>query len=470
MHYSQFKKTILAGCILAASSAAQAGAFAVVTNGSNDGPGSLRDALEKQHAQTVFIVPSVAMVDLDSTLNYNGTRGLKLLGTGQTLKLDKNETLLSINQGADLFISNLKLEGKPGYFSIENRGDLNGETAGKGIFIDVRDDQTGTVNLNMRGVEVRGFANHGVHVSDCSLADDCGAGAGGGGEGSPASISVTMVNSTIADVGNGKFDADGLRVDDRGEGDISLFARNARFEHVGADGVELDEGNAGSIYADILSSTFKSNGNYCNPNLLEAYLPSEPEGEFDEGEVTVEQIPQAVTGSLDDTCFERTVSLYDDGSVEEYEIALDLDDGIDLDEADDGSIYSLMINSVIAYNLDEGVDYDEAGNGDIEAAFIKNRGFENNDDAFKLSEEDDGNVSVLVVKTEAIDNGGEGFTFEEEGDGNLDAIVVKAVASGNKKSKKDGIEAVQEDAGTGSLLLIKSDIPDGLKLEGVELK
>lgn len=470
MSSSLFNKTILAGLVAAASTGAQAGGFALVTNGMDDGQGSLRDAIENKQATTVVIAPSVGMVHLDSTLNYDSTEGLRIFGTGQTLKLDKNETLLSVNQGADLFLSNLTLEGKPGYFSIENRGDLNGETAGKGIFIDVRDDQTGTVNLTLKGVEVTGFANHGVHVSDCSLADACGAGSGGSGEGSPASISVTMLNSTIDDVGNGKFDADGLRVDDRGEGDIVFFSQNSRFSNVGADGVELDEGNDGSIYADVIATTFDANGNYCDPNLLKAYLPAEPEGEFEEGEVTEDQIPPAVSGSLDDICFERSVDLYDDGSVEEYEIALDLDDGIDLDEAGDGSIYSFMVKSVITGNLDEGVDYDEEGEGDIEAAFIKNLGKNNNDDAFKLSEEDGGDVSVFVVNTKAIDNGGEGFTFEEADAGNLDALVIKTVASGNKKSKKDGIEAVQEDEGEGTLRLINSDIPDGLKLEGVELK
>ena len=323
------------------------------------------------------------------------------------------------------------------------------------------------MNVSLRDVQVVGFANHGVHISDCDLADDCGAGAGGGGNGSPASVYVSMVNSTVADVGNGKFDADGLRVDDRGEGDIVFFSRNSVFTNVGADGVELDEGDNGSIYTDFIKTEFTYNGNYCDPSLMESFLPSEPEGEFDEGAVTPGQIPSAVTGSLDYTCIERVVDLYDDGTVEAYEFALDLDDGIDLDEAGEGGIYSLMIKSTIKFNLDEGVDYDEEGPGGIEAGFVKNLAEDNNDDAFKLSEEDEGDVGVFVKRTKALNNGGEGFTFEEEGDGNLDAVVILTTASGNKKSNKDGIEAVQGDAGEGTLQLIKSDIPDGLKLEGV---
>ena len=55
------------------------------------------------------------MINLESTLNYDPKKRLRLLGSGQTLKLDKNETLLSVNNGANLFVSDLTLEGKPGF-------------------------------------------------------------------------------------------------------------------------------------------------------------------------------------------------------------------------------------------------------------------------------------------------------------------------------------------------------------------
>ena len=61
-------------------------------------------------------------------------------------------------------VSKLDFAG-PGGFSIRERGDLSG-TGGKGIFVDVRGDQTGTVNLALNSVSVSGFAYHGIHVSD----------------------------------------------------------------------------------------------------------------------------------------------------------------------------------------------------------------------------------------------------------------------------------------------------------------
>lgn len=457
------KKAILSAAIMGASLNANAAGFSTVINGNDEGKGSLRYALETEKANVVYILPSVDVINLESTLNYDETKGLRLIGSGQTLLLTQNETLLSINEGADLQVSNLRLEGKPGAYDVSNRGDLNGEVAGKGIFVDVRDDQTGTVNLTLRNVAVEGFANHGVHVSDCSLSDSCGSGSGGGGEGSPASVSVSMINSSIIDVGNGKFDADGLRVDDRGEGDIYFYARNATFTNVGADGVELDEGNDGSVYINVIGSKFTDNGAYCDPELLGSY---ESDGEFDEGEVQESEIPAIPSGTLDDTCFEREVKLHDDGSVEEYEIALDLDDGIDLDEAGEGGLYTIMIRSTITGNLDEGVDFDEEGPGSIDSAFIRSIAQNNKDDGFKLSEEDDGDVDVFVKKAKSLDNGGEGFTLEEAGEGNLDALVIRTTSTGNKKKDKDQFEAVQEDEGQGTLRVIKSDIT-GYTLEGV---
>jgi hypothetical protein len=66
------------------------------------------------------------------------------------------------------------------------------------------------------------------------------------------------------------------------------------------------------------------------------------------------RIPGPVTGSPDDGCFERAVDTYDDGSVEEYEFAIDVDDGFDIDEAGPGSMFVTVTGSVMDGNLDEG--------------------------------------------------------------------------------------------------------------------
>jgi hypothetical protein len=445
-----------------------AAGLAHVTNGNDSGEGSLREALEVKQANLVVISKSVEDIVISDTLMYSGRTPLSIIGSGQKVKLAANATILAVTQGADLTISDIDFEGQPGEYSITNRGD-QGEAAGKGIFIDVRDDQTGTVNLRLSNVSVSGVANHGIHVSDCSLADDCGGGSGGDGDGSPASISVIFNKVTIQDAGNGKFDADGLRVDDRGEGGIYFFARKSLFTDIGADGVELDEGDDGDVVADIRSTVFSNNGGYCDPTILEAYLPDPDEDEFDESEaVTEDQIPGNIAGSEDDKCFEREVDTYDSGFVEAYEFGIDLDDGIDIDEAGEGSVISTIKGSVIAGNLDEGLDYDEEDEGSIVSRIYRSHAYANRDDGFKHSEEGSGDVDGLFIRSTAYDNGGKGVVFEEEGEGDLSVTVKRSETYNNDDSDDTGIEVVQEDEGAGTLKVRNSSIADGIDLDGVE--
>jgi len=457
----------LAAALALAPAPALATGVAFVTNGDDSGPGSLRHALEDRQASLVLIAPAVSTIEIFSTVAYQAEKALTIRGSGQTVSTTQNMTLLAVTEGADLEISDLSFEG-PGGFSITNRGDL-GMDAGKGIFVDVREDQLGKVELKLRNVTVRGVANHGIHVSDCSLADDCGGGGGGGGEGSPASIAVFLQNVTVDDAGNGKFDADGLRVDDRGAGGIDFVALASTFINVGADGVELDEGNDGHVRALTIGSTFSDNGSYCDPELLEDYLPDPAEAEFDESaQVSEADIPPAVNGSPDDGCFEREVDFFDSGFVDGYEFAIDVDDGIDLDEAGNGSLAVSMIRSRIDGNLDEGVDFDEADAGGIQAKFIRSHAADNADDGFKLSEADAGSISGVAIRSTSRNNGGKGFVFEEERDGDLKVNVIRSSTSGNDDSDHTGIEVVQEDAGTGTLKVRASDIADGIDVEGVE--
>jgi hypothetical protein len=420
-----------------------------------------------KEASTVVILPAVEEIEIWSTVQYGGRAPLTLVGTGQTVRTEHDLTLLAVTEGADLRVSNLDFQG-PGGFSINNRGDLDGE-AGKGIFVDVRDDQRGRVNVMLTNVGVSGVANHGIHISDCDLADACGSGGGGGGDGSRASISVVLNGVTVDDVGNGKFDADGLRVDERGEGDIIAFIRNASFTRVGADGVELDEGDDGNVRARAFRSDFSNNGAYCDPGLLAVFLPDPDEAEFDESEeVTPGAIPPQVSGSPDDQCFEREVDLYDSGFVEAYEFGIDVDDGIDIDEAGAGSLVTSMVRSTIGDNLDEGVDFDEEDAGDARVRFVNTDAFGNADDGFKVSEAGEGAVLGAMRRATSTDNGGKGAVFEEEDEGDLFVSVVGTTTAGNDDEDDTGIEAAQEEPGTGKLRVRASDISDGIDTDGVD--
>jgi hypothetical protein len=469
----QFNYTPVAVSLLAVLSApaVHAGPAAIVTNGDDMGDGSLREALASGKSM-IKILKSVTTINIDSTLEYTGTAPLSIKGSGQTVSTANNVTLLAATQGADLTVSNLSFAG-PGGFDIYNRGDLNGP-AGKGIFVDVRDKQTGTVNLVLKNVSVSGVANHGIHVSDCDLADECGGGSGGGGKGSDASIKVVLNNVTVDDAGNGKFDADGLRVDERGEGSIEAHITGSTFINVGADGVELDEGNNGDVNAFVKFSDFTNNGGYCQPDIIAPFVPDPDEGKFDpEDEIIDADIP-SVFGSPDDSCIERSVDFYDPDPVtgieyvEEFEFAIDTDDGIDIDEAGAGSLNSRMLMSTITGNLDEGVDYDEEDSGSINAVYVDTAANDNADDGYKHSEADEGDVNARVINSSATDNGGKGFVFEEEDEGDVTVKVIATRTADNDDSDDTGIEAVQEDDGKGTLKVRNSDIADGIDTDGVD--
>jgi hypothetical protein len=398
---------------------ASAAPAAIVTNGNDSGEGSLRAALASG-ASVITISDAVSQIDIESTLVYSKTGPLRIQGSGQSIVADGDYTLLAVSNGADLSLSNLDFHGIGG-FSAESKG------SGKGILVDVPSDRTGVVNLALDNVSVHDVANHGVHVSDCSLEDDCGSGGGGGGAGSSASIHARLSSVVIEGVGYGKFDADGVRVDDRGAGDIVFEAVGSSFVDVGADGVELDEGDAGDVIVELRDSGFDGNGGYC---------------------VIVEATPE-----LDKGCF-------DDGE-------LDLDDGFDIDEAADGSIYATVVNVTLDSNLDEGLDYDEEGAGDITADLVDIHTSQNGDEGVKCSEEGAGDLAVEIRSSSSVDNGDDGIQLESEDAGRTDASVHDTLITG---SKKTGLNVSQDDdIELGTLEVRDSDLSDGAKLTNVEL-
>ena len=118
-----------------------------------------------------------------------------LVCQGQTIHAMDDFTILESTNGGDMSIHSINFRG-PGGFNIENRADLDG-VGGKGILLNVRDNQYGMVKLVLNDVKVSDVANHGIHVSDCDVGAKCGAGGGGAGGGSPASISVSLNNVSL---------------------------------------------------------------------------------------------------------------------------------------------------------------------------------------------------------------------------------------------------------------------------------
>lgn len=413
MHNNAFRNLALFGAVVFPTLVTAAPA-ALVTNGSDSGSGSLRAALESG-ATHITIDASVAQISIDSTLLYTGTAPLKINGSGQIISGDTgSEPLFEISAGADLTVSSLEFAG-PGGFSIENQG------GGKGIFVKIPASKTGTVNVSLTGVTVRDTGNHGVHISDCSTGDDCGAGQGGAGDGSDASVSVKLTDVLIDRAGFGKQDADGLRVDDRGPGDIIFSASNSEFSNVGGDGIELDEGDEGSVIIKLANVAFYDNGAYCSDDFV-----SDPI-------------------ALDPKCD-------DDGDP-------DVDDAFDIDEAGTGGIQGSASDLVIINNYDEGLDFDTEGDTgenvvDLKLTNIYAR--DNDDEAIKVSEE--GNASVYVSMN-SLDIGGD-VQVEEEDDGDLRVTINNSYIGDDLKLSEDG-------NGDGTVKLRDTYVNDDLDFEDV---
>lgn len=439
----------------------------VVSSNANSGPGSLRAALELVQgngAASRIIVDTTGAIEISETLIYAGADPLSIIGTGQTIKTDQNITLLAVTHGADLDVARLTFQG-PGGFDITAR---DPQRFGKGIFIALPENQTGTVSLSLDQVSVFGVAGHGIHVSDCDLADDCGGGGGAGG-GSAAGISLDLRDVTVQNVGNGRFDADGLRVDERGVGSIEARILSSRFVGVGADGVELDEGQQGSVVAFVANTRFEDNGIYCHPGVLRAYLPDPEEAEFEKGKRGMANIPGLMAGSPDEACVEREVDLFEDGSVKAYEVSIDVDDGFDVDEAGPGGIDVTLVNVAVTGNLDEGLDLDEEDAGSIRLRILGGDYSENGDEGIKVSEEDAGSIDATVLDASAISNGGTGLVFEEEDAGDVTIRALGITTQGNDDSDDTGIEIDEDDAGKGRALIVGSEIADGIDANGIEM-
>ena len=203
-------------------------------------------------------------------------------------------------------------------------------------------------------------------------------------------------------------DFDGVRVDEGALGKVVGRVSRSRFDSNLADGLEFDEKGDGGIDLWVWGSSFDGNGD-------------------------TEPVFDALGNSF-----------------------TDLDDGLDLDEADAGSIVARIIGTSIDDNFDEGLDLDEAGEGGMDVALYWVTGDRNEDQGFKLSEENAGSVRFRAIGSSASDSlSQDGIELEEEEEGDLDALVFASTVTGNDDA---GIKVSQELPGSGALTVKNSDL------------
>ena len=378
----------------------------------------LRAALDAASASgtraTIRLAPGTSIV-LTSTLLHTGSSPLEIDGRGATLTGPDGHAL-AFTGGGDLVIRDLTVEG-----------------AGEhGIYVEVPAARAGTLAVTLRRVALRDNGFAGLWLDD-QVHD------------SPASISLTVLETEVsgnntAGIGEGldyagiiaAADKDGIRVNEGGMGDLTVFIQDSHFFGNQADAVELDETGPGDVLSRVVKSTFNDNGDQLQfPDEVPAGFPDDPS---------------------------------------EYE--KDLEDGFDIDENDDGSVRAHFVNVEANGNEDEGIDLDETFDGSIHVSgngIVANNNF---GAGIQLTESEDepdtdGGIVVNLSNVTASDSrDSRGIRLEEFQAGDVIGRIVNGTFDGNDS---DGFRIEQIDDGAIDFLFLGSVFTNngsqGLQLE-----
>lgn len=356
-----------------------------VTNASDSGTGSFRDAIEQANAnpaiRRIHFLGRVETVRLASTVQFSGSQDLTIDGNGATL--DGSRMVLvgpafRAAGGGDLVFSHLTVSDSPA----------------EGLSIEVPLDAVGTLSVTLFKVDVINNAGHGVLVNDQADSSTTD-GVQPDANGSAASVEVTAISSRFIHNGYSVSDRDGLRVNEGGEGDLIITVRNSLAHDNGADGIEADERGAGDVRVDVFNTRVTENGR------------------FDE---------------------------------------LDLDDGFDIDEYDDGSIVGRIFQLSANDNFEEGLDFNENNAGDLRVDLQQVEAHRNREEGIDYEEDDDfaGGGDLVAVMTHVsangngVDGGDAGLKIREKGIGNLNVSIDDVETSNNVIG---GISVREDDFG-----------------------
>lgn len=357
-----------------------------------------------------------ASIVLTAPVIYTGSQDLKLVGNGATIdgssagSFELDTDLTAVTEDGTLVFNTT------GDVTINNLSVIDSAT--RGIVVNIPDDATGDdISVKLYNVSISGSALYGLHVDDNADSFDDGT------DGSAIGIDLKINNSSFTANRTGAIDFDGVRVDERAEGDITSSILNTTIDGNGGDCIELDETGNGDVDSLMVNVSISDNGFYNEE---------------------------------------------------------DLDDGFDIDEADDGDIEVKLINVTANNNMDEGLDFDEAGEGDVKAKLINVEALNNTDEGFKVDEEDGGDIEAVIKNINVSDNGDDGIQFTELAEGEIEGKLKNVTANNNAKYGikmeqwvVEDEEAPAEEAGevkVSSVSLSGNGKGDDIKVNNIELK
>ena len=287
-------------------------------------------------------------------------------------------------------------------------------SSGRAIAVTLPEDARGEVVVTLEEVTITGAGGHGVHIDDNAAPGDDGA------AGSPASLRLVLRNCRIEGAGTGGSDRDGLRVDERGEGSVAVELSRVTIAGSGGDGIEIDEAGPGGVRVVADGLTLEDNG-FADPEDLEDGLDVD---EADAGDIAVTLQRTRVVGSRDE--------------------------GIDLDEAGRGDIRLTLVDTVVTGTRDEGVKLDEEDEGDIGLALARVLVADGKDDGVAVTEKGAGRITGRLADVRITDTLGLGLLLHQQDGGPEGRVEAGGLAlSGNAKGDEPKLEGVVLGAGAG---------------------
>lgn len=429
-----------------------------VTTARNAGPGSFRHAIERANADpavtTVVFRGGVRSVLLLSAVEFTGTQDLTILGNGATLDAAALDgvtpaalTAFRATGGGDLAVSGLAIRNAPG----------------EGLAVDVPPTLSGgTVRVWLFNVDIVGNRGHGVLVND---QDDPTTAETPEGDpippdpnGSAASLDVTVLSSRFAGNGFSVSDRDGLRVNEGGAGSLTFTMKLSAADGNGADGVELDERGDGDVRIDVFGSRFSGNGPLDPADLDDGFDVDE----LNDGSI----LGQVVLTTVNDN-FEEGLDFNENGAGDLrvnlllVEANGNREEAIDYEEDDDfaggGDLVTTMAgiraNGNGADGGDGAVKIREKGAGGLQAALTGVETRDNQYDGVNVREDSTGSLAAVITRASSTGNAGDGVVYDERGDGDLTATLSHATALAN-----GGADVYADEASTGAGLLTLGDV------------
>jgi hypothetical protein len=426
-------------------------------------------------------------VPLTSEVTYTGAQDLTIDGNGSILRGT------GVDPDTDTWDSGLFVSRSDAGLAISELSFVDSFNNGLAVFLPAR---SSAVEIVLDEVTVDGAQFHGVLVdgqqttgynTDGFIHPDC---LDPHFVDADANINFVIRDSEILD--NGRIDGfditqaggcpqdfDGVRVDQGGNGSIFATVEDSSFDGNLADGMEIDETGNGNAEAIVTDSDFNDNGATAPITCTEADCDTVG------GEITdlddAFDIDETGNGDL---IANISTSDFSDNS----------DEGVDLDEAGNGSVIVDIDDITANGNTDEGVKATEEDNGNI-AATVRNSNLDGSDDSdnaefeefgrgnvvvvfedttasnagdgdgLKVEEEDEGSNRTTLLRSTLDANDDEGLQATETGVGNLDVVIEDSSLQGNADSD---VQAEQEDNGTGRLSILNSVAPD-VERSGVTL-